>query len=291
MERDNLRGSLLMVFAMAVFALEDMFLKWSAMGMPTGQILLASGLFGALVFAAIVRRAGGRTLTRDALHPAVLLRNAGEMGGSAAYIYALSTVPLATVSAVLQAMPLAVTLGAALFLGERVGWRRWTAILAGFAGVLLVIRPGMDGFRPDALWVLLTVAALAVRDLASRRVPAHLTNAQVSAWGMAAVALLGAGMLAGGQGAVWPTPVQSAVLTGALVFGTIGYWAITAATRTGEVSVVSPYRYTRLIFAVVIGALVFAEWPDALTLAGAALIIAAGLYAFLRERALSRRTR
>jgi drug/metabolite transporter (DMT)-like permease len=287
-ERDNLRGSLLMVLAMAVFALEDMFFKWSAVGMPIGQILLASGLFGWAVFAVMARREGRRTFSRAALHPAVMWRNAGEMLGSFAYITALASVPLATVSAVLQAMPLAVTLGAALFLGETVGWRRWTAIFVGFLGVVLVIRPGMTGFEANLLWVLITVPALAVRDLASRRVPADCSTAQVSAWGLMAVSLLGAGVLAIGPAPIWPTAWQAFVLFGALVFGTIGYWAITAATRTGEVSIVAPYRYTRLIFAILIGAFVFAEWPDRMTLIGAALIIGAGIYSFLRERARMR---
>ena len=291
MERDNLRGSVLMVIAMAVFALEDMFFKWSTGGIPIGQILFASGLFGWIVFAIMARRDGRRTFTRAALHPAVLWRNAGEMAGTFAYITALASVPLATVSAVLQAMPLAVTLRAVLFLGEQVGWRRWTAIGVGFIGVLLVIRPGMAGFDANLLWVLVTVPALALRDLASRRVPAAYSTAQVSAWGLMAVTALGAGMLIFGPAAVWPTAWETGALAGALVFGTIGYWAITAATRTGEVSVVAPYRYTRLIFAVLIGAFVFGEWPDATTLIGAGLIIGAGIYSFLRERARMRQAR
>lgn len=285
MEQDNLRGSLLMVFAMATFALEDMFLKLSALELPLGQILFASGAFGVLVFALMAAREGRSVLVRDALHPALLWRNAGEMAGSYAYILALSTMPLPTVSAVLQAMPLAVTLGAALFLGEGVGWRRWTAILAGFGGVVLVIRPGIAGFDASALWVLVTVVCLAVRDLASRRVPATCSNAQVSCWGMASVGLLGAAMLLAGEPAIWPEVPQLLYLCGVLVFGSLGYWGITAATRVGEVSVVSPFRYMRLLFAIVIGALVFAEWPDGLTLAGAGIIIGAGLYSFLRERA------
>jgi drug/metabolite transporter (DMT)-like permease len=285
---DNLRGSFLMAFAMAVFALEDMFLKLSAADLALGQILVASGVFGVPVFAIMAAREGRSVLVREALHPALLWRNAGEMAGSYAYILALATVPLPAVSAVLQAMPLAVTLGAALFLGEAVGWRRWSAILVGFGGVLLVIRPGMAGFDASALWVLVTVVCLGVRDLASRRVPARCSNAQVSCWGMASVGLLGAGMLLSGQEAVWPDARQAAFLAGVLVFGTLGYWGITAATRVGEVSVVAPFRYTRLLFTLILAALVFAEWPDAPTLAGAAIIIGAGLYSFLRERARAR---
>lgn len=281
---ENLRGITLMSGSMALFALEDMFLKFAAQGLPTGEILLVTGLFGWAFFGALARAAGKRTFTRDALHPWVMARNAGEMVGTYAYVTALAAIPLATVSAVLQAMPLAVTMGAALFMGEKVGWRRWTAIAVGFAGVLLVIQPGFDGFRPTALWVLVTVAGLGLRDLASRGIPHNISTPQVSAWGVASVACLGAGMLPF-QTPVLPGAWQSFMLLGTIIFGTAGYWAVTSATRTGEVSVVSPFRYTRLIFAIAIGAAVFAEYPDRLTLIGAAIIIGSGLYSFARERA------
>ncbi len=284
----NLRGILLMVASMALFGVEDMFLKWAAVGLPVGQIIFVSGAFGLPVFVAMAWVQGQRIVVRAALQPAVTARNIGEMIGSAGYVAALATVPLSTVSAVLQAMPLAVTMAAALFMQEQVGWRRWTAIAVGFAGVLLVIRPGMDGFRPEALYVLVTVAGLTLRDLASRRIPAVVTTAQVSAWGLMAVAVLGAGMMAASGEVRAVSAGQGLVLLGAVAFGTAGYWAITAATRTGEVSVVAPFRYTRLVFAMAIGALVFGEWPDGWTYAGAALIIGSGLYSFARERARKR---
>lgn len=276
-----------MVAAMALFAVEDMFLKWAAADLPVGMVIFVAGAFGAPVFALMARMGGQRILTRAALHPWVMLRNAGEMVGTFAYIKALALVPLSTVSAVLQALPLAVTLGAALLLREAVGWRRWSAIAVGFAGVLVILRSGMDGFRPEALWVLVTVAGLALRDLATRLLPAACSTAQVSCWGLMSVALLGAVMMIPG-GAVTPDAGHVAVLIGALVFGTAGYWAVVAASRTGEVSVVSPFRYARLIFAILIGAFVFDEVPDALTLIGAALIIGSGLYALACERARKR---
>ncbi|MGB8811794.1 MAG: DMT family transporter [Paracoccaceae bacterium] len=288
MASDNLRGIFLMVASMALFGLEDMFLKWAAADLPTGEIVFISGAFGMPVFALMARRSGRRVFTRAAWHRAVIARNIGEMVGTLGYITALATVPLSTVSAVLQAMPLAVTMAAALFMQEQVGWRRWTAIAVGFAGVLLVIRPGVAGFRPEALWVLLTVAGLTLRDLSTRMIPKDYTTAQVSAWGLAAVALLGVMMMVATGEVETPDLWQTSTLLGALIFGTAGYWAITAAARTGEVSVVAPFRYVRLIFAVLIGAFVFAEWPDRLTLVGSALIIASGLYSFARERARKR---
>jgi drug/metabolite transporter (DMT)-like permease len=285
---DNLRGIFLMVASMALFGIEDMFLKWAAEGLPLGQIIFVSGAFGLPVFVAMAWRQGHGVLVKQALQPAVLARNLGEMIGTAAYVAAIATVPLSTVSAVLQAMPLAVTMAAALFMQEQVGWRRWSAIAVGFAGVLIVIRPGLEGFRSEALYVLITVAALTLRDLASRRIPQVVTTAQVSAWGLMSVTLLGVIMMLGSGEVQAVSPWQALVLLGAVGFGTAGYWAITAATRTGEVSVVAPFRYTRLIFAIVIGALVFGEWPDGLTYVGATLIIGSGLYSFARERARKR---
>ena len=284
----NLRGILLMVGSMALFAVEDMFLKFAAASLPVGEIIFVSGLFAIPVFWALARREGHPFFSRDLLRPVILARNAGEVIGSLGYVAALAAVPLSTVSAVLQATPLAVTMGAALFMGERVGWRRWSAILVGFAGVLLVVQPGGSDFRPEALWVLVTVAGIALRDLATRAVPARITTHQISAWGVTSVALLGLAMMAVTGDVRSPTAVESASLAGAVVFGTAGYWAVVAAMRVGEVSVVSPFRYTRLVFAMSLGILVFAERPDALTLFGAAVIIGSGLYAFARERARKR---
>lgn len=291
MNADNLRGILLMLGSMALFAIEDMFLKWAAASLPIGEVIFVSGAFGLPVFVWMARRKGLRVLDRAALHPAVIARNLGEMFGTFCYITAIATVPLSTVSAVLQAMPLSMTMAAALFMREKVGWRRWSAIAVGFAGVLLVIRPGMDGFRPEALWVLLTVVGLTLRDLASRAIPTSISTAQVSAWGLTSVALLGVLMMAASGETALPDFRQSGVLLGALAFGTAGYWAVTAATRTGEVSVVAPFRYARLVFALIIAMLVFDEHPDALMLAGAALIIGSGLYSFARERRRARLAR
>ena len=276
-----------MVAAMALFAIEDMFIKLAAANLPSGQIVFILGACGAPMFFLLAWRRGEAIFTRDALHPAVLARNFGEMVGTLGFIIALAALPLALVLAVMQAMPLVVTMGAALFLGESVGWRRWAAILIGFGGVLLVIRPGMEGFDPTALWLILGVIGMGGRDLISRKIPARLGNAQVSAWGLMAVALLGGLMMR--QGGAAPVPPQDMLwLLGGVIFGTAGYLAITTAARTGEVSIVAPFRYVRLVFAMMIGLVVFQEIPDHFTLIGAALIVASGLYAFMRQRLKAR---
>lgn len=286
--RDNLRGIVLMVAAMAGFAMEDMFIKWAASDLPTGQILLMIGLVGAAVFAAMARAQGQRTFVAEALHPAVIGRNLGEMIGTYGFVTALTLAPLSTVSAVAQAMPLAVTMGAALFLGETVGWRRWTAITVGFLGVLMIIRPGLEGFDPNALWAVLAVFGLGARDVFTRKMPSSITTMQLSVWGFLAVALLGAGMLAVSGGGQVPAAAQAGYVAGALAFGIAAYWALTAANRLGEMSVITPFRYSRLIFGVGLGVLVFGERPDVMTLLGGLVIIGSGLYTFARERARKR---
>lgn len=287
-QSDNLRGIILMVAAMAGFAAEDMFIKFAAADLPAGLILLAIGLIGGTVFAGMARVQGQRTFARTALHPAVIGRNLGEVLGTFGFVTALTLAPLSTVSAVAQAMPLFVTMGAALFLGEAVGWRRWTAIVVGFAGVVLIVRPGMEGFDPNVLWAVLAVIGLGGRDLFTRRIPAAISTAQLSVWGFLSVAALGAVMLAITGGSQWPTLAQAGYIGGALAFGIGAYWALTKANRLGEMSVITPFRYSRLIFALLIGILIFGESPDVITLSGAALIIGSGLYTFARERARTR---
>jgi drug/metabolite transporter (DMT)-like permease len=288
--KDNLRGILLMVASMAGFAMEDMFIKWAAADLPTGEILLLLGVFGGAVFAAMARLQGARTVTRAALHPAINGRNLAEMVGTFGFVTALTLAPLSTVSAVLQAMPLAVTMGAALFLSESVGWRRWSAIVVGFVGVLFVIQPGFDGFDPNALWAVLAVIGLGARDLFTRRIPENVSSVQVSAWGFWAVAVLGVGMVLVTGGARLPDLPQAGYLGGALAFGIAAYWALTQANRLGEMSVITPFRYSRLIFGLLLGIFVFSERPDVMTLFGAVLIIGSGLYTFARERRLRQRT-
>ncbi len=289
MQSDNLRGSLLVIAAMVCFAIEDGFIKQASTGLPVGVIIFILGICGVPIFAIMARLQGARTLTRAALHPAVLLRNLGEMIGTMGFIIALAALPLAQVLAIFQSLPLMITLGAALFLGARVGWRRWSAIIVGFIGVLIVIRPGTDGFSVETLWIIVSVAGMTLRDLVARKIPQDITNAQVSTWGLWSVTVLGAGMMAQSGDIQMPNLGQAALLLGGVVFGSAGYWSITAASRIGEVAVVIPFRYSRLVFVMIIGVLFFAEYPDGATLIGASIIVLSGMYSFARERALSKR--
>ncbi len=285
---DNLRGALLMALAMAGFALEDMFIKLLADAIPVGQILVLLGAGGALAFGIIAHRKGQAVLSPALLSRPILIRNLAEMIGTIGFVLGFVLASLATASAILQAAPLFVTLGAIVFFGEKVGWRRWGAILAGFFGVMLIVRPGMAGFEPASIFAVIGVLGLAGRDLATRAVPRSVSSYQISTW--AFFMMIPAGMLlmlAMGDRPVHPEPAQIIKLAAALGIGVVAYYAIVAAMRVGELSFVTPFRYTRMLFALVVAVLVFGERPDALTLTGAAIIIGAGLFTLWRERKLT----
>src|SRR6056297_877206 len=282
---ENLRGSVLMVMAMAGFALEDMFIKHLAGSMPVGQIIATIGLGGAVIFAAICAGQGRRLFSRDLLARSVLLRNAGEMAGTMCFVTAIALTPLSQASAILQATPLAVTLGAALFLREPVGWKRWSAILVGFGGVLLVIRPGMQGFDANSLFAVQGVIGLAIRDLATRRIPRETSSMQLSF--LAFLTLIPAALilaLFSRAPGVVPTAHEWGLVAGAIVMGVLAYYAIVTAMRVGEVSYVTPFRYSRIVFALIVGWYVFQERPDGIMLLGAAVIVGSGLFTLWRER-------
>lgn len=282
---DNLRGAALMTLAMLGFAIEDMFVKLLAQRFPTWQIIAFLAIGGGFAFGVMVRMRGEALWTRAYVAPAVLLRNLGELIGTTGFVTALALIELSTASALLQATPLVVTMGAALFLGEPVGWKRWSAILTGFAGVMLVIRPGTTGFDLSALFALQGVLGLAIRDLATRRVRVQTSSVQLSF--LAFLTLLPAsGLLALFEGAAPAMPVATDAVNIAamLVLAVASYYAIVAAMRVGEVSYVTPFRYSRIVFALLIGVIAFGERPDAMMLAGCVLIVGSGLFTLWRER-------
>jgi len=273
-----------MVVAMLGFAIEDMLIKQLSAALPVGQILWIIGGGGALLFGGFAYWKEGPGLFSALLLPRVLLRNAFEAIGAIGFVTALALIPLSTASAILQAAPLIVTLGAALFLGEPVGWRRWMAIVAGMCGVLLILRPGFDGFDPMALFAVLGVCALGGRDVVTRAMPAGISSIKLALYAFVTMVPTGVAMMVfQGQPHVIPGPADSLRLVGTVLLGIAAYYAIVSATRIGEMSAVAPFRYTRLVFALILGALVFGERPDPLTLLGSAIIIASGLYTLWRE--------
>ncbi|MFC3058098.1 DMT family transporter [Paenirhodobacter populi] len=281
---ENLRGSLLMVASMLCFAIEDMFIKLLAHRLPVGEVLALIGLTGAICFAVMARLLGIRLRARHLLIPSVMARNLSEMAGTICFVCAIVFTPLSQASAIQQAAPLAVTLGAALFLNEKVGWRRWTAILVGFLGVMIIVRPGTEAFSALSLLAVFAVIGLAARDVVTRRIPASITSIQLGAYGFSAIVPIGVLLLVLlGDRPVMPTGTEVMKLLGASLVGVSGYYALIWAMRIGEISVITPFRYTRMIFALIIGVTVFGETVDAATLIGGAIVVGSGLYAIWRQ--------
>ncbi|WP_435532708.1 DMT family transporter [Tabrizicola flagellatus] len=279
---DNQRGAAYMTVSMAGFAIEDVFVKAAAQSLPLGQVLLTIGLLGMLVFAAMAARQGEPVLPAAFLSRPMLIRSGFEITGRLFYGLAITLTALSTTSAILQATPLVVVAGAALVFGERVSLFRWLAVLVGFVGVLVILRPGAD-FSALSLLAVVGLLGFAGRDLATRAAPKGLSNRQLGALGFAMLAVAGAILLAVSGGARLPDLADLARLAAGTVFGMAGYHALTYAMRTGEVSAVTPFRYTRLLFAMALAMALFGERPDLATWIGAALVVGSGVFALTRK--------
>lgn len=281
---DNHRGSLYMTAAMALFAVEDMFLKAAAQTMPLGLVMVMMGLTGTIWFSAVSLSRAEPPYPRSLATRTMALRSLSEVVGRVFYGLAIALTPLSVASSILQATPLVVVLGAALLFGEKVGLRRWALIILGFAGVLIIIRPGLAGFDALSLLAVAGLLGFAGRDLATRAAPLTLSNAQLGNSGFAMLALAGL-ILLGVGGALPALPDAASLLkaAGATGFAILAYTFLTTAMRTGEVSAVTPFRYSRLLFAMVLGIAVFGERPDAATLLGAAVIVGCGVLILTRR--------
>jgi drug/metabolite transporter (DMT)-like permease len=289
---NNLHGILLVIVSMAFFTLEDMFIKQLSGTVPVGQILLVLGIGCSVIFGIMARMQRVSLFAPEAWKMKPVMRAGTEVLSAMAFATALARLDISTVAAVFQATPLVITMGAALFLGEDVGWRRWLAICTGFAGVLLIIRPGLDGFEPAALLVVIAVLGVATRDLLTRTMDSAVASSVVSFQAYAALILAGGLLLAFTPGELRAlNSVEWWMVLGGCVFGVLGYYGIVVAMRVADASAVTPFRYTRLLFSILAGVIIFGERPDALTLVGAGLIIGSGLYTFVREQRLARRAR
>lgn len=274
----------LMTGAMLAFTLNDACMKAVGGTMPLPQALLLRGFMTIALLGAFAWRTGAlrwRGSRRDVGWLAV--RTAGEVGAAFFFIAAIFVMPLANATAILQALPLTVTAAAALLLGERVGARRWAAVAAGFVGVLLILRPGADGFGAPSLYALAAVACVTMRDVATRRMARAIPAGTAALW--AALGVTGTAALA--MPFVEPRPVTLAsatLLAGSASFLVAAYLMSVAVMRAGEVSESAPFRYTGLVWALLLGLVLFGEWPDGTTLLGAAVVVGAGLFALRRER-------
>ncbi|WP_341235558.1 DMT family transporter [uncultured Sulfitobacter sp.] len=280
----NKLGIGFVILSMAAFTFEDMFIKLLLVHLPVGQLLCMFGLGTASLFAAIMWVRGLRFDNPDAWGKIPIARMLCEAGAALTFYLALSRVDLTLVAAVYQAAPLVIMLGAAIFLREKVGWRRWLAVLLGLFGVMLIIRPGFAEFDPNSLWAVLSMFLVAGRDLVTRRIHEALPSTLISFQGFAV--LMPTGLLWHFSTEEVLVPVSGTYLIstlGGVVFGAIGYYCIVRGMRLGAASVVAPFRYSRILFAMLAGAVVFGERVDAIALLGIGLIVSTGIYSFERE--------
>lgn len=286
---DNMRGALLMVVAMLGFAIEDSIIKLMSATISSGQILISLGLGGAGVFAVIAWIKGEQPFGLWMLRGNSGLRALCEGVAALGFVTSLALVPISLVTTIIQASPLLVTLGAALVFKEKVGPRRWLAILVGLVGVLIVLRPFGESFEAAALFAVLGVVAMSARDLATRKIKKNISTLQLSVIGFLATVPAGVvSLILAGDRLVMPDSDTNLLLLCAVGIGVPALYCIIAAMRIGEISFVTPFRYSRIIFGLLSGMIIFQETLDGYTLLGAAIIVISGTYTLLREAHLRR---
>lgn len=282
----NLLGSIWMIASMAIFAIEDAFVKAASVTLPVGQILIVFGMGGAIVFACLARLGNEPLFHKDAVSRPRRIRVVFEVFGRLFYVLAIALTPLSSATVILQATPLVVVAGAALVFGEKVGWRRWLAILIGLAGVVIIVQPGANSFTGLSILAILGMIGFAGRDLASRAAPATLSTSILGLYGFLPIVLAGA-MYSVWQGVsfAYPDVWTSVYLIGAVAAGVAAYSCLMKAMRTGEVSAVTPFRYTRLLFGIGLGVVLFDEQLSSLMVLGSVLIVLSGLFILWRGKA------
>jgi drug/metabolite transporter (DMT)-like permease len=284
---DNLRGIAAMLVAMAAFVVNDTLMKISAAHLPVGEAIFVRGLLTTAFGVALIAGSGLLRELPHALSPRVLLRAVADVCSTVFFLSALVRMPMGDVFGILQFTPLAITAGAALFMGAVVGWRRWTATCVGLLGVLLIVRPGGSAFTPYALLAITSVLFSAARDLLSRSVARGVPLLVIVTASAAAVTLASLGFT---LFETWTRPSSaialSLVAAAAALFA--GQYALVAAMRTGEIAVIAPFRYSILLWAILAGFLVWREVPGLASWAGMAIVSGAGLYTFVREQRLAR---
>lgn len=285
---ENLRGILFMCVSMAAFTINDTFMKDVTLTLPLYQAIALRGVIAVIglgLLAWATRAFRYRLPRKDGW--LILLRSLADVAATLLFLTALLHMPLANLSAILQVLPLAVTLAAALVYGDRIGWRRLTAILVGFVGVMIIIRPGTEGFDRYALLGLASVAFVVVRDLSVRPMQGQVPSALVALGAAVAVAVMGwIGTAAEGWQPM--TGAEGGKILGAGLFLIVGYLTSVTAMRHGDIGLVAPFRYTSLLWAIVLGYAIFGNLPDGWTLLGGAIVVGAGIFTLMRERALRR---
>ena len=281
---DNLLGAALMTCCVLAYVLNDAVMKLLFADIDFFQAIFLRGLVSLpplLVLALMTKTLLQKYSAKNQC--LMIIRIIAEIGTTVTFLTALKHMPLANVTAILQSLPLAITMAAAIFLGEPVGWRRWSAICLGFTGVLIIIRPGLAGFNSYSLLALAAVLLLTVREISTRQLDNKIPTVTVALSTTLGITAFAALMLIGDEWAEINFVSWSLIIAAAAAV-TVATLLSVVAMRTGDIGFVSPFRYTSLIGAIGLGILLFGEWPDGITLLGAVIIAFAGIYSLYREQ-------
>ena len=284
---DNFLGAVLMTCCVLAYVLNDALMKLLFLDIDFFQAIFLRSLVSLPPLLILVLRAKSLLQKYSKKNKRLIfIRILAEIGTTVTFLTALKYMPLANVTAIAQSLPLAITMAAALFLGERVGWRRWSAILIGFIGVLIIIRPGLAGFNSYSLVALASVILLTIREISTRKLDSEIPTITVAFSTTLGITVFAALMLVGTE---WAdvNSISWFLIIAAAAAVTIATLLSIVAMRTGDISFVSPFRYTSLIGALGLGVLFFGEWPDGVTLLGAFIIVFSGFYSLHREHVLS----
>ena len=275
-----------MMMSMACFAVEDTFIKLLSARLPATQILFSIGFGGALITLVLAIVLNMNLADKILLNKHVVSRTIADLFGALSFTSAMVLIPMSLLASILQATPLFVTLGAAILLGEKVGWRRWSAIFIGFLGVIIILQPGYGSFQLASLLGLAAVLCLALRDVVTRDMATEIPTLTVTFY--ACLAMGSAGFIAypffGPP--IMPTTYETIILICAAIIGLTGYFLLVLATREGDVSVIAPFRYLRLLFSLGLASLILGEELTLPILLGGLLVVSSGIYTFGRERRL-----
>ena len=275
-----------MMMSMACFAVEDTFIKLLSARLPATQILFSIGFGGALITLVLAIVLNVNLADKILLNKHVISRTIADLFGALSFTSAMVLIPMSLLASILQATPLFVTLGAATLLGEKVGWRRWSAIFIGFLGVIIILQPGYGSFQLASLLGLAAVLCLALRDVVTRDMATEIPTLTVTFY--ACLAMGSAGFIAypffGPP--IMPTTYEAIILICAAIIGLTGYFLLVLATRKGDVSVIAPFRYSRLLFSLGLASLILGEKLTLPILLGGLLVVSSGIYTFGRERRL-----
>jgi len=274
----------LCLLAHALIALSDVAAKLALQHHGVGEVLFARGALGGLMLGGPMIVRNGRAVLMPRRPGLVLARSTVHCVGSVCWYYAFAVMPLADVYAIGYATPLVVSLMAIPLLGERVGWRLWAATLAGFAGVLVMVRPGGDFWQPATLVILAGIVLVALARVMARRLAQVERVDVIVFWLILAHLPVGvAAMLVGS--AVWPTLASFTALFAMTALNSVGHLLMTRAYALSPISALGPYEYTTFLWALSFGVLLFHELPGWTTLLGGLIVIAAGLFDLRRARA------